>query len=414
MSDAAPRQTFIPVLKRTLVDALGSRAAQMGQDGAKLQSVCQLMAAILHHQYFAELEVLRDSYRQFAPGKPAHGHAISETPLTAFIQTFESVLRQASFEEIPPEELGACDSDDNSKPVRTRAHKSACESIRFFRRGGHTEELAHKNMLGFAGKAETLEVYDDVILLVRFKTAHSGRSQPKLPQGASPGSVMIKSFINIPRRDICMLFPEVRILMTRTDALLLGGPALAGAIPILLNIVPALSVMLVLAGTLLGYKGAVSQDQLTQAVGALAALAGAGAFVFRQYSNYAHKRLKYQKKIADSIYFRNLTNNAGVFESLISAAEEQDVKEAILAYAFLLDAQPKTKEDLDSEIEAWLRAGFHQNIGFEIGDALAKLEHFGLVERSGPLLSAIPAAEALIRLDALWDGLYDYNRAARA
>ena len=46
----------------------------------------------------------------------------------------------------------------------------------------------------------------------------------------------------------------------------------------------------------------------------------------------------------DNLYFRNLVNNTGVFYSLIDAAEEEESKEAFLAYYFLHTAEGSLTE----------------------------------------------------------------------
>jgi predicted transcriptional regulator YdeE len=57
--------------------------------------------------------------------------------------------------------------------------------------------------------------------------------------------------------------------------------------------------------------------------------------VLRQWVKYQRRSLKYQIELTDNIYYRNVNNNAGVFDYLIGAAEEQECKEAFLAYHFL-------------------------------------------------------------------------------
>src|SRR5205085_3273685 len=114
--------------------------------------------------------------------------------------------------------------------------------------------------------------------------------------------------------------------------------------------------LLVVAGAYLGFKGAVTQDQFTKAVAALSVLIGAGVFMFRQYSNYSNRKLRYQKELSDNIYFKNVNNDAGVFETLIGAAEDQETKEALLAFHFLLTEGPfKDAHSLDTRIEEWLQ-----------------------------------------------------------
>ena len=52
-------------------------------------------------------------------------------------------------------------------------------------------------------------------------------------------------------------------------------------------------------------------------------------------------------ELTDNIYHRNINNNSGIFDYLIGAAEEQECKEAFLAYHFLRIAPaPPTADEL--------------------------------------------------------------------
>jgi hypothetical protein len=120
--------------------------------------------------------------------------------------------------------------------------------------------------------------------------------------------------------------------------------------------------------------------------------------------------LRYQKQLADTVYFRNLANNAGVLDLLVGAGEEQDAKEAFLAYWALRRAGGAlAKAEIDRAAEAFLRERFALEIDFEIQDALAKLERLGLVTREGEAYAAVAPADALARLDAAWDGLFNFS-----
>ena len=60
---------------------------------------------------------------------------------------------------------------------------------------------------------------------------------------------------------------------------------------------------------------------------------------------------KYQKEISDHFYFRNVSNNAGIFDYIVRHRAEQECKEAFLAYYFLLTAaEPPDQEALDEQI----------------------------------------------------------------
>jgi len=99
---------------------------------------------------------------------------------------------------------------------------------------------------------------------------------------------------------------------------------------------------------------------------------------------YQNRSLEYQKEISDHFYFRNVSNNSGIFDTLVGSAEDQEFKEATLAYFFLLMAgAPLTKKDLDGRIEDWFRAKHQLDLEFEVEDAVAKLQRLELLQRSG-------------------------------
>jgi hypothetical protein len=242
--------------------------------------------------------------------------------------------------------------------------------------------------------------------------AHGGEAMRDQDRGTAAGRGQNG---NITRLELPTLLPEVKVVMSRKDALLLGGPAVLGGVPVLLNIIPALSVVLVVVGAYLGFSGEVTQDKLMKAVGALSVLIGAGAFMFRQYSNYSFRKLKYQKRVSDNVYFKNVNNNAGVFETLINVAEEQETKEVILAYHALLTGGPVAQAaELDRRIEAWLETTFDADVDFDVGDALAKLERLGFLAPKEGKIAVVPLPDALARLDSLWDRLYDFAERRRA
>jgi hypothetical protein len=137
--------------------------------------------------------------------------------------------------------------------------------------------------------------------------------------------------------------------------------------------------------------------------------------MWRQFSNYSYRKLKYQRKVADNIYFKNVNNNAGVFETLINAAEEQETKEVILAYHALLTGGPAAHAgELDRRIETWLKSAFAIDADFEVSDALEKLEGLGFLAQKEGKIAVVPLPDALARLDSLWDRLYDFSAKPRA
>jgi hypothetical protein len=149
------------------------------------------------------------------------------------------------------------------------------------------------------------------------------------------------------------------------------------------------------------------QTQLIQGVVALGLI---GAYLFRQYKRFLTKKNEFSKMLSDSLYFKNIANNSGVFPALIDGAEEEELKETILAYTFLLMSnEPISAKDLDEKIEDWFRIKFNKEIDFDVTDALIKLERLRIGIESNGKWSVLSTENALRRIDEIWDGIFSYN-----
>jgi hypothetical protein len=91
----------------------------------------------------------------------------------------------------------------------------------------------------------------------------------------------------------------------------------------------------------------------------------------------------------------------------VGSAEEQECKEAFLAYYFLATAgAPMTQSVLEQQVEAWLKDALRADVDFEVTEALAKLECLALLRRDGEMLAVLPLDEALAALDRRWAGFF--------
>jgi hypothetical protein len=164
-------------------------------------------------------------------------------------------------------------------------------------------------------------------------------------------------------------------------------------------------------------------------VAVLSLVVALGGVGFRQYNNYNYKKVKFQKSVTDTLFFRNLANNASVFGALIDAAEEEECKEIILAYYHLITSQtPLTSEQLDDRIERWMENKFGTKIDFDINDSLRNLEGIrGKIVKDDadeentsevPMLTydnqgycQVPSLDdAKTIIDYLWDNAFDYAK----
>jgi hypothetical protein len=195
--------------------------------------------------------------------------------------------------------------------------------------------------------------------------------------------------------------------MSNFDKAYLGVPAIAGGIPILLKLYATISVLFVVIGFYLGTSKSVADKDLATALAALTGLVALGGFAMRQWLKYQHRSLKYHMELTENIYYRNINNNAGIFDYIIGTAEDQGSKEALLAYHFIRTApSAPTAAELAGRVEAWLSKNFGVNVDFDIANALATLERFGLLRREEERLFVSPLDEAIAQLHRVWESFF--------
>jgi len=143
------------------------------------------------------------------------------------------------------------------------------------------------------------------------------------------------------------------------------------------------------------------------ALAALMGIVALGGFGVRQWLKYQHQTLKYHMELAENMYFRNVNNNAGIFDYLIATAEDQETKEAALAYHFIrkVDMAP-TATEVAGRIEAWLAKNFAVNLDFKVAHALKTLDRFGLLRREDEWLFVPPLEPAITQLHQVWNNFF--------
>jgi hypothetical protein len=417
---AAPdqRDRFIPQRKSDIVAGLVAHAGLDADQEASFRHFARMLGVIFHHRYFEELDRLREAYFYFDPeaGPAACRPAKDlEAAYQYLSDEFVRVVTEANFVEIPHEVIARAFGEHALVRVRIKAPVEDYRVVRMFRRGDRNETIEISSLFGLRRRSLEVEVYDDVVLMVATKPdddtakprktlieAWRGRND-KHKKRIRGGAVLFKYFRHIARGDLEALFPNVRVVMSVFDQFALGVPALVGGVPILIKLASTLTVLFAVLGFYLGLSGALHDDDTNQALAAISGLFALGAFVLRQWGNFHRQSLIHQKQVTDNIYYRNVNNNSGIFNYIIGEAEEQDWKEALLAYYGLLTAAaPLTADMLGARVETLLMQMFDVRIAFGSDDALKKLRGLDLVCQAGGCFSAPPLAEALARLDKQW------------
>jgi hypothetical protein len=419
---ADARDQFIPVRKTDILRALIDHGRLRGDAAEKFRLLARLLGAIYHYDYFDRLETLRNDYYYFNPDMPVD-MAIDPQVLARthdeLVETLLGVLKTADFVEVLRDDIDRAHREHHFFKVELDIPAGDYREVRFFRRGHHRATVEVSAWLGLRKRQVEIDVFDHLVLMVMVKPAAeitSKRLQRHLAKSRlRPGTILIKYFRDIARSDLNMLFPNVRVVMSLFDKLFLGLPAIGGGIPIILKLVPTISVLFLVIAAYLGGSGTVHDDETKAALAAVSALVALGGFLMRQWLKYQRTSLRYHLEISDNVYFRNINNNAGVFDTIIGTAEDQECKEAFLAYYFLATAAtPLTQGELESHIEQWLKETFRVEVAFEVAEALAKLERLKLLSRDGEAVAVLPLDGALAVLDRTWGEFFPVSAASSA
>ena len=411
----ARRDQYIPVRKIEVVEALLAEPVIAAQSVAA-KRFCQLLGSIYHFESFAGLERLRDDYYYFNPELGAL-HPLAKDALAArrddLDRTLDEVLKKANYELISHKEVEEAHNQRHMLRVEVRASLEDYRQVNFYERGRHTETVEVRKWFGMRRKSYQTTVFDNVVLVVAVKSPEELTSPRQLKRleesGFKPGTVLIKYFRNISAGDLHMLLPRVRVVMSVMDQLSIGLPAIAGAIPLLLNLLPALTVLSLVVGYYLGVAPDLDTETMVRSFGAFTGIAAVIGFILTQRMKYQKRSLQYQKQISDHFYFRNVSNNSGIFDTLVGSAEEQEFKEATLAYFFCSCPASRLIRVL------WTAASRHgcghASSSISISRSRTpsiKLERLGLLHRAQTGYIVPPLDQALVRLDALWDGFFTY------
>jgi hypothetical protein len=416
---AAPdqRDRVIPLRKSDLIGGLVAEGCLDEAGQGEFRQLARRLGAVFHYQYFEELDRLREVYFHFDPEIDPQACGPAQDLDAAYRnlgEEFVRVVTDANFVEIAHDEIMRAFTERARVRVKIKAPVEDYRCVRMFRRGHHTETIDVPVWFGLRRQKLDIVVYDDVVLMVATRpggvTPADARRLARASGGGQKirsGAVLFKYFRHIARGDLKALFPNARVVMSLLDHLTLGVPAIIGGVPILIKLASTVTVLFLVAGFYLGLSGTIRDNDTERALAALSGMFALGAFLLRQWGNFHRQSLIHQKRLTDNVYYRNVNNNSGIFTYLIGEAEDQDWKEALLAYYCLLTAtEPLTREMLDVRVEQLLARLFGVSADFEIDAALARLKSLDLINQADGRLSALRLPDALARLDEEWQGFF--------
>jgi hypothetical protein len=409
-------EAFIPVRVADLVDVLCHETGPAldrplpEADQTAFRRFADAVGEHVHHDYLRRLKRLKADYDPFDPDCDllalAPDPADAPKKLDDLFDQFAALLRQANYRRLSREELEEIMRGASQWGVDMRVEWAAFEKLDVYVRGLTTGTRTVRKWYRLFRKHEVqVPVFARVVIMLK------QRPHKVLGKGADTQNVFLKLFKDIPRMDVEMLLPGTRIRMALLDKLRLSGTGLGSLGYVLFKLGSLLSPLLKVGAMLTtgAFFGEMFGEQgLVMLLAVYAPLALIGGYAYKTYASYATTRQTYQLQLSKSLYYQNLDNNAGVLYRLLDSAEEQVTRELLLAYFFLWRHAGDggwTADELDRHIERDLAERLHVRIDFEVGEAVAKLERAGVIERAGDRLRAVPIAEATTRVDEVWNTL---------
>lgn len=422
------RESFIPLRRADLARLC---ADQSSRGSVEFYEFCQILLAHLHHEYLSVLDALKEAYAPFNPDRDTlrvDGGEGPERAAAELTRRFEDVLACANYTRLSQAELDRALGETSLIPLRTYVDFADYEEFAFYYRGESKEKIERRPLM----KKTTAEIdtLERVAVLLRFKGADHFEAKKKKPKqlNFTPGKAYLYLYKNVPRQDLELLFPNVKVWMTWRDRLLFAGPLLAGLGPMVIKILPSVGL---LAGLIALYvMGPEMARQLdfdeTKHLALWPIMAAAlsssmllGGFAVKQYLNYKNKKLHFLKRVTDTLFFKNLVSNRGVLMTIVDSAEEELGKEMVLAYHHLLERGPQTRRQLDELVETWLRDHCNRDIDFDVAKALDRLSRItgpgtgGVVAEVDGRWVASSLEDAKRALDEHWDDLFRFSSGAQ-
>ncbi len=416
MSVRPDHEAFIPVRVADLVDVLCHETGPAFDrplaeaDQTAFRRFAESVGEHVHHDYLRRLKRLKADYDPFdpdcdllslAPEPPDAGKKLDD-----LFDQFARLLAQANYRRLSREELEEIARGASQWGVDMRVEWEAFDKLDVYVRGLTTGTRIVRKWYRLYRKQEVeVPVFSRVVVMLK------QRDHKALGKGADTKNVFLKLFKDIPRKDVEMLLPATRIRFGLFDKLRLGGTGLGTLGFVLFKLASLLAPLLKVAtmlttGAILGEL--YGEQGLVALLAVYAPLALVGGYAYKTYASFATTRQTYQLQLSKSLYYQNLDNNGGVLYRLLDSAEEQVIREVLLAYFFLWRYGGEggwTAEELDHRIEQDLSNRLGVQVDFDIHDAVSKLERAGVIERTGDRLRALPVAEATARIDETWNTL---------
>ncbi|MGK7897220.1 MAG: TMEM143 family protein [Xenococcus sp. (in: cyanobacteria)] len=428
------RENFIPCSRQEIIELCLAEGKLSKQEESQFRDFCNILIAYYHFKFHHYLEKIKASFVPFNPEISQDNNmnlAQEKIMGQELIDNFIKVLEKANYRYLSKHDLTKAFAENSLFDLKTEVNFSDFERVLCYTRGDSHQKISVRKLWRKIDKR--LDIFEQVILLIKFKDKKYFQNQSLKLENLKfkPGKVYLYLYKNISKSDIEFIFPNIKMSMTWKDRIIFGVPAIGAGISLIARILPQLLLIIgVIIYVTLGQQPIeqlqVEEEEVRNITPLLVTIFSLiltlGGFAFKQYTNYQNKQLKFRKTVTETLFFRNMASNTGVFQYLIDTAEEEECKEIILVYYHLLTSQqPFTSSKLDRYIETWMENKLDKKVNFDIENTLQSLEAIqGKLGTESELISllkrdsdnycqVVPLAQAKQIIDNVWDNTFLYN-----
>ena len=184
------------------------------------------------------------------------------------------------------------------------------EDVVFYRRGESVKTETLRTFFGLRKKQVSFTNYDKVAGYITFKDEAYFKEKGQTPATFKPGSTIVKLFQNVPKADLEMLFPNSEVKMRPLDKLIISASAaIGGTVVLVTKLGASLLLMASFLAFWLGFKDdeveLTKQSLITFGIG----MGVFGSFIFKEWTKFKNRKIRFMKALSDNLYFKNLDNN---------------------------------------------------------------------------------------------------------
>jgi len=373
-----PDDRFIPLRASDLAELIASDESAFGPAARHAPAMAEALDAVIDQEITALARTLQNRYASINPDRdtipgPNTTAADNERAERRTLDALEYVFDKASYERLDDVQIESAIRIANSHGLKVRIDPDGIESLAIWVRGRGTVKRRKRTI---TRPVRGVEIELDVYL--RLAVAARVRGEDAL---------RLKLYREIPVADLEALLPHARVTMSTIDRLQVfgGGAGALGGVAFKLPAVIA--------------TGLVGIASLGNAL-----LIALGGLAVKSFMGWRRNKQSRRARRTQHLYEQHMAANAAVLDAVLVQIEEEEIKEALLAWAVISATNTDERADADrlsDRAERWLHALTGRTIRFDAEDGMETLQRLGLLEDGCVIDTADPSA-AVERLWSVW------------